>query len=101
MSRRLRVEHELFRNTLEGILSECVGDKLLDDLLSDPGGEIWTDSSTGIELSLKRKLQNSYGVFFETVVSMRDALQEFCDRLRLDPDGKVNSVFGPSIRDFS
>lgn len=90
LSRRLRVENETFRNTMELVLSGFVGDGTLSDMLTQPGGKAWTE--TRIEQELRRTLQGSHAVFLETVVDMNRALVTFIERLRLDADGKVRLV---------
>jgi hypothetical protein len=90
LSRRLRVENETFRNTMELVLSGFVGDGTLSDMLTQPGGQAWTE--TRIEQELHRTLQGSHAVFLETVVDMNRALVTFMERLRLDTDGKVSLV---------
>jgi len=86
LSRRLRVENDIFRNALELLLHDCVDDDELTNLLSDPGGELWRDPAINDELL--RKMQRSFHVFIETIKSMHRSLQEFTRRLKLDPDGK-------------
>jgi hypothetical protein len=87
LSRRLRVEQETFLNTMELILTSCVGSKTLQQLLTEPGGISWEESD--VEQELRRILQGSYSVFMDTVISMNQALTTFKQRLRLSPDGKV------------
>lgn len=87
MSRRLRLEHATFRNTMELILSSCIQGRSLEHMLTDLGGRSWEEAD--IEQELRHILQTSYTVFMETVVSMNEALAEFMGRLRLGPDGKV------------
>jgi hypothetical protein len=89
LSRRLRVEQETFLNTMELILTGCVGGKTLQQLLTEPGGKSWEESE--VEQELRRILRGSYLVFMETVISMNQALTTFKERLRLGPDGKVCS----------
>lgn len=90
LSRRLRVENETFRNTMELVLSGFVGGRTLSDMLTQPGGKAWAE--TNVEQELSRILQGSYGVFLETVVGMNEALTAFIKRLKLSPDGKVGHV---------
>jgi len=81
------MEYAMFSNTMELILSSCVGGRSLEQMLTDPGGESWKDAD--IEHELRHILQTSYMVFMETVLSMSEALTDFAGRLRLGPDGKV------------
>jgi hypothetical protein len=87
LSRRLRVENETFRNTMELILSGFVGGRTLNDMLTQPGGKAWAE--TQVEQELRRILQGSYNVFLETVVGMNEALIAFIERLKLGLDGRV------------
>lgn len=87
LSRRLRVENDLFRNTLELILCGCVEGKLMIQLLNEPGGKTWL--SPKVELAMQNLLAGSYIVFLETISNMHEALESFIKRLRLGSDGKV------------
>jgi hypothetical protein len=90
LSSRLRMEDTMFRNTMELLLSDRVGNRRLEDMLTQPGGIAWAE--TQVEQELHRILQGSYAVFLETVVRMNEVLAAFIARLRLDPDGKVSRV---------
>jgi hypothetical protein len=87
LSRRLRIEYEMFRNTMELILSSCVRGRSLEQMLTDSGGKSWEDAD--VERELHRILQGSHTVFVETVLSMSEAISTFRKRLRLSSDGKV------------
>ena len=87
LSRRLRVEQDIFRNIIELLLHDCVGDSLLTELLENVGGKSWSDPD--VEKALQQKLQASYGVYIETVESLNKTLAEFKERLKLGDDGKV------------
>ena len=94
LSRKLRIENDIFRNAIEILLHDAVDDPAVLLLLEKPGGELWYDPS--IQTGLKRKLQRSYPVFMETIQDMNKTIQEFIGRLRLTPDGKVCASFLPS-----
>ena len=88
------MELEIFRNTIELLLGDCVDDQLLTDMLENFGGESW--SNPDVQGSLRRKLQTSYKVYLELVQSMNNTLKEFKDRLKLDENGKVRAGTSPS-----
>lgn len=91
LSRRLRVEYDIFRNITELMLNGCVDDQELTELLENVGGRCW--SNPAVELSLQKKLQRSYKVYVETVQEMDRTLKEFRKRLRLGDDGRVCTPF--------
>ena len=88
LTRRLRVEHDIFRNTVELLLHDCMGDQLLTELLENNDGKSWLDPDVG--KALRKKLQTSYALYFETVESLNKTLTEFKERLKLSEDGKVH-----------
>ena len=89
MGRRLKVEHKIYRNTLELLLHDCIDDdQLLTDLMSDSGDSArWSDPI--VEKALRKKLQSSYSVYLETMSSLETTLADFKSRLKLNEDGKV------------
>lgn len=87
LGRRLRVEQGIFRNIIELLLHDCVGDRLLTELLENIGGKSWSDPD--VEKALRRKLQASYALYLEAVESLNKTLIEFKERLKLNEDGKV------------
>ncbi|KAM0715188.1 hypothetical protein Q7P37_009653 [Cladosporium fusiforme] len=87
MSRRLRIEAKILKNALESVLSGCVENSMLPDMLDDPDSEIWRD--VDIENSLRERLQDDFDIFIESIQSMNNALEEFKLRLKLCPDGKA------------
>lgn len=89
MVRRLTVESDLFKITLEIVLSGCVDDATLTKLVDNTAGKAWSDAA--VDRSLQRKLGKSFELFVSTVTSMHDALEDFRVRLKLGPDGKVKS----------
>lgn len=90
MVRRLALEKELFKITLEIALSGCVDDATLTKLVNNTAGKAWADAA--LRRSLQRKLDQSLEVFVDTVTSMHNALEGFKARLKLSPDGKVISL---------
>lgn len=63
-------------------------------LLMDPGGALWKDSA--IEKKLRRRLQDAYSGYLDTVDDMELAIEEFKKRLKLK-DGKVCHVHGSKL----
>nr|POF20019.1 hypothetical protein CFP56_52268 [Quercus suber] len=90
LSRRMRVEQDIFRNAIELLLSDCVEDAVLADLLDNPGGDIWSDPK--VDEALREKMRRSYEVYLETVRGMQTTLERFSARLKLGPDGKVRAT---------
>lgn len=90
LGRRLRVEHDIFRNALELLLTDCVDDTSIQDLLDDVGGSRWSEPE--IDAALRSKLQNSYPVYLETVQDMNKTLLALRARLRIGDDGKVRQL---------
>lgn len=90
MVRRLALENELFKITLEITLKGCVDDATLTKLVSNTADKEWADAALG--RSLQRKLDQSFEVFVDMVTSMHNALDGFKARLKLSPDGKVESL---------
>ena len=87
LSRRLRVEHDIFRNSMELLLTNCVDDVELQDLLEHVGGNSWSEPA--VDVALRKKLNRSYNVYMETVEDMNQTLVAFRERLKLGDDGKV------------
>lgn len=93
LSRRLRVEQKIFKNSIELLLHDCIeNNQLLSDLMSDNAdSDLWSDPE--VENALRQKLQSSYTVYLETMSSLETTLLQFKDRLRLSDDGKVCIAF--------
>lgn len=95
LSRRLKVEQKIFKNSIELLLHDCIDDdQLLADLMSDTAGsKLWSDPE--VEKALWQKLQSSYSVYLDTMTSLETTLLEFRERLKLNDDGKVKNVAKP------
>lgn len=89
LSRRLRVEQKIFKNSIELLLHDCISDdQLLANLMSDTAdSKLWSDPD--VERALRQKLQSSYSVYLDTMTSLETTLMEFRNRLKLSDDGKV------------
>jgi hypothetical protein len=84
----MRTEGSIFRNTSTWLLTGIAGPLEIEKLVENPGGEAWKDERLSQEL--KKRLVDAYGVFFELVADISDALKEFAQRLGLDDQGHVN-----------
>ena len=87
----LTTEYDIFRNSCEELLEGLVQTQRMALLLIDPGGALWKDPA--IEKKLRRRLQDAYSGYLETVDDMELAIEEFKRRLKLK-DGKVCHVHG-------
>lgn len=86
---QLRTEFLIFTNTCEILLQGIVRDNdLMCRLLEDPGGELWSDSN--LDARLKERLRGAHEDYLETVSHMKQVMEEFETRLRLDKDGEVS-----------
>jgi hypothetical protein len=91
LSRQLRVESGIFQNTIELLLTGCVAQDKITELLESPGGKGWQNPD--VADSLRQKLGRVYDVYLETVESMSRTVHEFKARLKLNDDGKVSPSF--------
>jgi hypothetical protein len=88
LSRRLRSQEQLFRNSCELLLQRIVdSDELLQALISNPLGEQWEKEN--LNLILQEKLPSSCAGCMEVVEDIKDTLNEFKERLGLDEHNKV------------
>jgi hypothetical protein len=88
--RMLCLENLMFRNIFNLILSGSCGNRELQGVLTQPGGQAWTE--TQVEQELRRFLQHLYAPILEGEVDMHGALVPFTGRLGLCPDvGRVRS----------
>ena len=84
----LSTQEVLFRNTLELLLSGSVAsDTELKHLLEHPSGEAWHDEALGLDL--KRRLQDSFLVYMESVQDMQSLLDTLRGKVGLDSYGNV------------
>jgi hypothetical protein len=92
LSRRLRVEQKIFKNSVELLLHDCIDDdQLLADLMSDiADSRLWSDPE--VDKALRTKLQSSYSVYLDTITSLEATLTAFRDRLKLNDNGKVREL---------
>ncbi|KAK5703861.1 hypothetical protein LTR97_002874 [Elasticomyces elasticus] len=90
LSRHMRVEDAVYREMIGRIILDCVDDQTYNNLMKDIDGKFWSDPNIAKELhaGLQQKLERSYSIFLETVVSMNTTLKKFKARLQLGPDGK-------------
>jgi len=96
----MRYEHELsslgicietsgtiLKNTLEQLLGGIVEMEHMYEFLSNPGGEAWQDAT--IDERLRKRLGESYNVYFNNVAGMQCSMIEIKKKLGLDANGKV------------
>lgn len=75
LSLRLRVEHDIFKNTIELLVGDLVDDVSLQSLLENVGGDSWSESA--IDTALRKKFCRSYRVYIETAQDMNKTLLTF------------------------
>jgi hypothetical protein len=91
LSRRLRSQEQLFRNSCDLLLQRIVSsNELMEELISNPLGEQWEKGNLNSMLQLK--LPSSCAGCMEVVEDIKDALNEFKERLGLDEDSKVSAI---------
>lgn len=98
LSRSLEVERQIFYNTIELLLKDCVDDDALQDLLENVGGPAWSEPA--VEDALQRRLAKSYRVYFETVEEMNRVVAQFHERLPVGDDGKVRRSRSKELNDW-
>ncbi|KAK5124309.1 hypothetical protein LTR85_002012 [Meristemomyces frigidus] len=90
VSRELRTEDGIFRNTIEILLSDCLDGQALADTLRDIGGKDWKDAD--VEAAVTTRLKRDYDLYWDNVRSMDSAMTKFKQRLKLGTDGKVKPL---------
>lgn len=84
--RRLGVQYDIFRDTLEKLLVGIVSSP--GPLLQDPLGPLWKNPE--LDHRLRSRLCKSYDGYFRTVEDMANAVKGFKRRLGVDEGGKVS-----------
>ena len=96
----LGTQQALFRNTLEKLLCGSVmSDVELAILLEHPGGKIWQKEDLASDL--RKRLQDSYPVYMESVRDMENLLESLKERMGLDSNGKVCIACSSSLPEFA
>jgi len=86
---RLETEREILRISTRLLLQGVVtSEKDLEDLIDDPGGQLWKEKT--IVYALEFKLSTSYKIYISTMEDMNEAMADLKKKLGLDPDGKVS-----------
>lgn len=70
----LESEYAKFRNTMELLLSDSVDDRTFNQLFSDVGGKLW--SNTRVEECLKNRLRQDYEIFRKYVNRMSSSVED-------------------------
>lgn len=84
--RRLGVQYDIFRDTLEKVLVGIVSSP--GPLLQHPMGPLWKDEL--LDGRLRARLGKSFAGYFETVKDMAEVVDQLKDRLEVDEDGQVS-----------
>ncbi|GME58139.1 hypothetical protein EPUS_00126 [Neofusicoccum parvum] len=87
MCRILKTERDMYRNTCELLLIELVSPEKIQSLLITPGGKSWEEPE--LKLAIEHRLAESYNGYMETVEDMNTLVQNFAEKLKLDPNFKV------------
>lgn len=83
----VNTEQTIFENTLEQLLTGIVRIEQMDQLLSNPAGQLWHQADA--ETRLQERLAGAYDTYVKNVRGMDVALQTMMNKLALDIDGKV------------
>ncbi|KAK5690321.1 hypothetical protein LTR17_025968 [Elasticomyces elasticus] len=88
--RLMQTEKAIFREMIGPVIRGCVTDRTYNTLMDNLGGTCWSEPTVNwdLHIGLERKLQQSYGIFMQNVISMNTALNTFKSHLQLSPDGK-------------
>ena len=90
---RLRLQEELYRNTLRSLLSSELSPEEAQSLFPEPGEPrscLW--GTTKIEEKLQKKLKGKYGMFMDVVKDMNKTMGELLEKLDIDSQGKVCNI---------
>ncbi|KAI1370312.1 hypothetical protein F4677DRAFT_367696 [Hypoxylon crocopeplum] len=93
---RLECERLVFTGNLKQLLLPLVvDDEKITDMISDPGGPSWMDSSTS-DLLIKR-LTHSYDVYMDCIEHLDDVMKKLIHELALDSDTVQKSLGDPKL----
>lgn len=90
VSRKLRAQEQVFRNTLELLILDCIDIGMQQVLMHDLGGQEWQRPE--IEEALKSRLQKSYSTYAEHVKSIEQSILKLRESLHIDEHGKVSGM---------
>lgn len=82
----IKTQQVIFADTLEQLLTGIVRIEEMSTFIENPR------SRPDVDLRLKRRLRDSYEVYFANVKGMKNALAMMMERLVLGPDGKVRDA---------
>lgn len=90
-SNELKFHRLSFLRNLKRLLLPLVPDDAqLQRLINDPGGSAWDDPE--IQRALEARLQDSYGLYLETLAEMQRVMQELNQELAADSDAVQTNV---------
>jgi hypothetical protein len=100
LNRQLTTERTKLYNVLEQLLGDKVPQRDIEPMLQDPMGPLWQAKETNDKI--RRMLWNSYAPFEETVLEIRDAVEDVMARLQVQvtSDGQVSPFKYTSVGDF-
>lgn len=87
--RDLETEHVKLQNVCEKLLVSLVPMTRMEEMIDDPFGESWREEELYSQIRLR--LWSSHKVFEDTVLDMRDAMEEMKEKLKIGKDGKVRT----------
>ena len=87
LQRNLDAQFQIYRNTLERLLSNTVSESQLRTLLKDPQGPYW--STPDVQQCLQSFLCSSYGPFCDTIGEFHDVVKEIQERFQCDAHSQV------------
>ena len=89
----METQRVYYQDTLEELLTGIVqSEDEIRDLMELPGGSIWKKAE--YEHKLKQRLGHSHAVYLKMADRMVNALSSMCEKLGIDPSGKVSTKSG-------
>ncbi|KAI9740454.1 MAG: hypothetical protein M1834_005034 [Cirrosporium novae-zelandiae] len=88
--RILKREKAIFENTCDLLLCDLVPASVLNDLLQQPGGDLWKNDS--LQAKLQHRLGRGFDTYLDAVTDMAEILDSFKAKLDLNENGKPRWV---------
>ena len=89
----LETQRVYYQDTLEGLLTGIVqSEDEIRDLMELPRGAIW--KSAEYDEKLRQRLGHSHAVYLKLADKLVNALNTMCEKLGIDPSGKVGTKSG-------
>lgn len=93
---KLESAYAFFWDTLEELLrNDIQSEEDAALMLEDPGGTLWKKPE--YEEKLRRRLGRSYSSYMKTIVRLRQSLEAMCEKLGVDPLGRVCPMDWPIL----